>query len=823
MPLSKSTFQSLSTSLKAGKYNLLLGAGASRDSKNHNGHLPSGEEIRRHLCTIKGARSTSSLQRLYATLTPSEVAEHIVDRFLDCTPGPSVTKITRFLWRRIFTFNIDDALEHAYNSSPPLQTPVVFHYKDDYNELSNLTEVPIVHLHGWVRQRDAGFVFSRDEYVRQTESINPWMVVLTQFLPVEPFIILGASLDEVDLDYYLAHRTAVTSREDIGPSILVEPNPDPVTQTDCEKYNLLLYEGTAEQFLDDLLEHVPDRPTPIDLVPKKTRNILAPNISEIDALSFAADFELIPGIVLPSTTVSRFFYGQPPSWQDLAGNRDIGRPITTSILQAAEKHFKDPGKGPKIALIEDQTGVGKTTVVRRCIFELASRGINSFICTAVSRIEPVSSARVIDAIDGPIAFLVDDFADHVTAIRELSERLTKRDVLFLCAERNYRSQYVAQTLSGYDLELERFEGLQLREIDSERLLETYREHGLLGAPEARRNRQVFATSIKDDPIAIACCRILNDFRPMDQILASLTETISDEDLRRYLTSALACHCFRSGVRFSVLHSICSRASWARQISGSHEMPLYIHSRQDFDDFVVPENGTLASLVLRRISETDSGPLLSVFVDLANAIASRVNPQQIVKRAPEARIAARLFDYDQVVLPLLHDRAGLFYLETKYHWSWNSRYWTQVALMYLTKHYDRASTAEGAEALENACHHARHAASIEKHPVVLSTLGKVLLAQMNGTRSSLSAVFDEAFSALREAIELQRSWLRPSEHPFVSLFRGVREYTQMGGTISTHQLAVLREIRGEAIESFRGDGDVQNALEMLDRSFEPLRV
>ena len=340
MKFPENGFRLVSASLRAGHYNLLLGAGISRDSENKHGNLPSGEEIRKHLCNLKGAHSNSPLQRVYATLTPSEEREHIVERFLECRPGPSVNKLTRFLWHRIFTFNIDDALEHAYRTPNHLQTPSVFHFKDDYSEVTNLSHVPIIHLHGWVKQANKGFVFSRTEYVRQTVSINPWMVLLTQCLPVEPFIILGTSLDEADLDHYLAHRTTVTSREDRGPSILVEPNPDAVTEDDCKKYNLLLFEGTADQFFDALLDHIPDRPTPIELVSRKLRNLLPPNISSISALSFTSDFELVPGIATPDSSVSRFFYGQSPTWQDLTSNKDISRPTTVQVLDAIEGHFR---------------------------------------------------------------------------------------------------------------------------------------------------------------------------------------------------------------------------------------------------------------------------------------------------------------------------------------------------------------------------------------------------------------------------------------------------------------------------------------------------
>ena len=817
MRFPENVFASVSTSLRAGHYNLLLGAGVSRDSTNRHGNLPTGEGIRKHLCDLKGAHANSSLQRVFSTLIPSEIQEHVVDRFLGCTPGPSLNKLTGFLWHRIFTFNVDDALEHAYQRAECLQTPSIFHFKDDFVETTNLSQIPIVHLHGWTGMPDKGFVFSRDEYVRQTTTINPWMVLLTQLFPVEPFVILGTSLDEVDLDFYLAHRTAVTSREDRGPSILVEPNPDAITETDCKKYDLLLYKGTAEEFLDDLLKHVPNRPTPIELISRRTRNLLPSTISEIAALSFASDFELVPGVVLQDPSVSRFFYGQSPTWQDLASNKDVSRPPTTQILRSVDSHLNQHPQAPRILLVEDPTGAGKSTLIRRCAFELAATGLNVLLCSPTSRIEPVSSATIVNRIPGPLVIVVDDFADHVVAIREFAEHLVKPDVMFLCAERSYRQKYIAQALSGFPIEVEVVSGLRVGRVDAARLIERYREFGLLGAADALRNGARFADAIESDPIAIACCRILNYFRPLERIVGSLLDTTSEQALKRYLTSALAHHCFRGGVRLSVLSAISGRADWSRQITIHHELPLS-YNDEDHDAFVIPENTTLAPLILDRVSKTNKALLLSVFVDLANAIVSRVNSQEIKRRSPEARIAARLFDFDQIVFPFLGGHSTRLYLQTKRSWSWNSRYWSQVALMYLTRFYDSPSSEEGKIALENACSHARHARTIELHPVVLSTLGKVLFAQVVENGPAFVTLFDEAFSVLTKAIELQRNWMRPAGHPFVTLFRGTSDYIASGGKISSKQTSVLWELHRDAEVQFEGDIEVDEALVRFESCF-----
>lgn len=215
--LDDDTLNSLSFSLRAGHYSLLLGAGVSLDSKNHGGHnLPTGNEFRLELCKLKGAHESSSLQRVYSTLTDQEIDSHVIGRFRKCTPGLTNLRIPKFLWNRVFTFNIDDALETAYETSSSFQKPLLFHFNDDYVENRDCSKLPIIHLHGTVRQPDKGFVFSRSEYVRQIKSINPWMVVLTQFLPVEPFIIAGTSLDEIDLEFYLSHRSQQTTRKDRG-------------------------------------------------------------------------------------------------------------------------------------------------------------------------------------------------------------------------------------------------------------------------------------------------------------------------------------------------------------------------------------------------------------------------------------------------------------------------------------------------------------------------------------------------------------------------------------------------------------------------------
>lgn len=154
----------LFSALRAGQYNLLLGAGFSMDSTNAKGRLPSGNELLDELAVAtKGRRTT--LQRMYQMLKPPQVKECITDRFVDTVPGETAKLMSSFVWRRVFTWNVDDVLENVYKRDGALQRAVPKHFNDVYVDPSTLEEMLVIHLHGFVQQPERGYVFSREQYV----------------------------------------------------------------------------------------------------------------------------------------------------------------------------------------------------------------------------------------------------------------------------------------------------------------------------------------------------------------------------------------------------------------------------------------------------------------------------------------------------------------------------------------------------------------------------------------------------------------------------------------------------------------------------------
>ncbi|GEM_PF-1146543 len=796
----------IASSIRAGHYSLLLGAGASLDSKNlADQFLPTGNAFRRDLCAEKHVSLETPLQRVYGILSDDEVDRLVTARFQVSRTGRSVEKLTRFLWRRAFTFNIDNALELAYrNDLGSFQLPASFHFNDSFEDALEQSKLQIAHLHGWVENADKGYVFSRSEYVRQINSINPWMVNLAQFISVDPFIVAGTSLDEIDLEYYLSHRSPTSARSDRGPSILVEPNPDDITRRECDKFGLMLYEGTISDFLDYLDAEVPSRPLPIDLVSRTVRDLFPANVSERDVISFSADFELVPAHAHADAQSSRFFYGYPPTWDDLASSADVGRTLTADIIDTIEERIVAPPGAENVLLLLEKVGTGKTTVLRRVGFELATRGFHVLICSPLGRLELQSTARLIDSIRGKLVILVDNLADQVSAISDIIDLIKRTDLVFLCAERSYRASYVHRSLAGVGVV--ECDGLELTGLEIEQLITSYFDRGLLGATAALSERHRFKKALEGDSIALACCRILKDFRPLDRIVRSVLKDVDDKDKERYKVSALAQYCLRGGVRYEVLSSITGREGWDYQFSEAHPLPLtYAESARSF---IVPLSATMAARVLDFSTEEE---LLPIFVKLGKAIASRVNRAAIRSRVPEARLASRLFDYDQVVHGFLGDLADKFYAETRAEWQWNSRYWEQLALRNLSRYFADPAGDDGEDSLIRALQHARHAVSIEYHPLPLTTLSKVLFSQMRHEPALARKLFEEAFNGLVEALRMERRRSRITVHPFMTMFTGTRDYIAGGGRLSEHQVYALRGFADAAIGRFARDFDVQGAV------------
>lgn len=80
--------------------------------------------------------------------------------------------------------------------------------------------------------------------------------------------------------------------------------------------------------------------------------------------------------------------------------------------------------------------------------------------------------------------------------------------------------------------------------------------------------------------------------------------------------------------------------------------------------------------------------------------------------------------------------------------------------------------------------------------------------------SLTATYGEAFEKLGTAIELEKKWARMAVQPFVTLFRGSRQFLEHGGTLSGNQAEALRKLIKEANQKFPRDLEVKEVVVAL---------
>jgi hypothetical protein len=784
--------------LYAGGYNLLFGAGISLDSQNGYGSaLQGADALRKNLCALKGVPDSTSLSRVASLLTQDEIREQLIRPFRNCTPHPSLHPLVSYLWRRAFTLNIDDVIEALYGGTEVKQTYSSINYDDPFEPTPDRRMLQIIHLHGWVGKTESRFVFSRNEYAQVMRNLNPWMHLLSEILATEPFIIAGTSLDEPDLEYYLSFRNTATPRKDRGPSLLVEPYPSAVTYADCERHGLILVKATFKEFLEWLRREYPLPPTVSELLIPQTAKLFQDVVQPSEVLRFYVDFQPVTAAELPlPPEPSRFLYGREPSWEDINQHLDIERDDNKVISKAVDLAFADQTR-PALIVLSDDSGTGKTTTIKRVAHSAVLSGRVVLTVSTASRIDVKNAIRCLSQALSPILLIVDGLADHSDQIAEILEaKDIKIRLVVLASERNYRMNYVDVT-TGHLRRTDR-QSTFLTAAELQQLVERYRRYGLLAETTALQNPQLFSRQIKKDPIAITICRLLNDYRPLQSIIESLWQAATEADRMAYLCVALGHYCYAEGVDYSILQTAVGLTYPLADLFEANK-PLRIADNAAHEEYVVPLHSVIAERVLRHAAERSAVLLQTSFRQLATSLAPQVNRRSVMRRTPEARLAGRLFDADKVVRPLLGWAAERFYADVLDDWEWNSRYWEQRALLVLDSRP------------EDALSYARHAVTIERHPLPLTTLGKVLIAQMTVSGGTLSAYFSEAFSALSDAIANEAKFSRITIHPYFTLFAGVSRFLESGGALTNDQRTKIRVFLSTAEREFSHDAQLKGYL------------
>ena len=507
-------------------------------------------------------------------------------------------------------------------------------------------------------------------------------------------------------------------------------------------------------------------------------------LSRAERLKFSATFETVPKAAGPAVNPARFLLGAELSWDMLAAQADMARDIHPEIREIIADTLEQGEY--RLLLLMDQPGAGKTSFLKRLAYDFSQGSNPVFWYSGLGlELEPQDCAAIFDRFKTPVVVFVDNFADSLNSISLIMERINKRDILFVCTERDHRLAYIEGAFSGEEY-LQIKDVLKLRLAEAERLRKMHEEEGL--STIDKLPTRTYQAEVVGKAIAEANCRIQKRFYSIDRITRDLIRECDAAQHGAYLAVALARYCFSQGIRRSALAGTTGSDSIEFLLEDQAPLPI---KYSDFGrNFVVPKNSLIADRLLEESRRVDDGALLQGFKDLALSLAPRVNPAAIKRKTPEAQLLGGLMDFDRNVKRFIDNHAEEYYAALKASCGWNARYWEQLSLMKLDRFF---TSPEDLFLLEESIQNARSALSREMHPFSLATLAKVLFKAMEQRPDNRDALFQEAWDNILDADDREKKWPSRGATVFVICFAGVLKYLDMGGQLNGAQYERLREM------------------------------
>lgn len=805
--------QRVLSGIRAGRYSLLLGSGFSTVAKSTDGRmLPTGSGLAEELAKEFSLPTGHPLPRLWAALPSPEREKYLERRFkqTQISLGEPLP-IHRFVWRSVYTFNVDDVVEQIYKSPSSQQTLEVVTHKDSFSTPESLGNIRCIHLHGSVLQPDDGYVFSTADYGAATAKHSIWSTVLADELSTTPFLVIGCTLDEYDLEHHLARRGGIDSLREPIPSLFITPFPDSILEATARRFGLIVVKATASQFFEWAKAEAGRLPSPLELIcPAHTDTLYTTPPPPQDARIFHRQFLYVDTSALPAPVdYDNFLFGKEPTWKDIASNLDVIRKDVSRIMGAIQSHLNSQHQ-QYVTVIESPPGCGKSTVLLRVAVELSRLHVPVFYLQGLERLSPDAARSCISRLRNTPVLIIDSFADHADQVAQLAEVLERdgKSCLILGAERENVLARMRLSLALLKPTLSKLDPLS--QSESRELIQKMRSHGLLGKHARYTDEQLVGKAMGKD-LVVAMCEIAGDDRRFDEMVKSQWTEVTNRDAQSLLASVSLAHSCGFALKFAVAQR-CTTVPLGNLLKeiGSGSLRGLIFREGYGGEYLRTAHRVLAERLLAvALSPKD---LFDTYVNVAIGIAPYVSRESIRARKVEARLGARLLDYDISVFPVLKEKSVEFYQRIKTAWEWNSRYWEQLALLELhVGNYDKARA------------YAQHAVGIETHPLTHTTLGHILVkSAIESTSQDVARkLFLEGIEEFKRALSLARRYKVIHAHTHHAAIIGAIQFLKKWHfAIDRETASWINELLDEAKALFKDAFDWNSMSRQLERFLKP---
>ncbi len=776
--IAQEDWEALLEGLVRRQYHLLVGAGTNTDCIGGDGKpIPNANVLANELITDFGLETGEEevdLKRAYENIEDlcdqqgRNRTQYFKERFSNCQPSWQ-SSIFRIGWRRIWTLNVDDVLENAFDryvaqtgSQRKLNR---YSWNDLFAELGRESDdIQIVHLHGLADGTD-NLVFSIAEYLKTTITRHTWHPVFGDEYQGEPFIIVGAKIrDEIDL--HDAIKLGNKSRVLLGrPSIIVLKEITKLQRKEFQKYGLIPVKCDAKTFIERLIPDVTSLET------RLAGTVVPGSFSELpfQARVFLEQFKALRTNKEEQITPfgHDFYSGYEPIWADILNEYDVRFEAIDNVYEEIVSIMKSDAD-QKIYYFSGDPGSGKSAILFRIARDLIALGKDVFLFRGEER-PSINSVVWWLKYSTNTVLLFDNIADFLVEIGELCEvcRTEKVRLLIVATERIRREGAIVDELEYNYLEKYKKTTLgRLSDSDITKLIDKLGSQGRLGKLTRKfpgeqihyfrktSGRQLFAAMADLEGGQGFLRRIVQEYQ----------KDIKSEELRHVYSLV----CISHALGYALPIGIVSSATGMPADRIAHE----VTSGQLLRIVVLDSKGLKArhrviasNLIEKAFTNEERYELVK---SLAIHLSPHISTSAIQQKTLYYRIIKELMD-ERIILDWLEPvLAQKFYSDLLPYYDWDARYWEQRALAEANmNHLDPARSFAEIAVVRNC------------DTFTLNTLGTVLLktacsSDYSGAAGTMD-LYWEGVKNLRESLDVAKGRF---PHPYTTFFAHTLSYVRL---------------------------------------------
>lgn len=446
--------------LSRGKLIIFLGSGASFGSKNRAGiALPLGPKLAEELAEEASLPfDGESLDEVYAAakkIMGSRLNSFFENRLRYCTASEALETVAKYPWARIYTLNIDDALEDALKRKSK-QKIAVRGANDPIAEKDPFLDVvDVVKLNGSVDRFNDGLIFSPAEYAKATTRSLSWYEELGFDFVRYTFLFVGTKLNEPLMKYHIEQYKS-KSKETEGISYVLTPKASEIEKRALSEYKLEHISGTLDDLALWLNSALPTPPTPFEVakvnLPSYAAALTSDNPSQfldlLDSVEAVRKDLLVKSrkIFDKNETIKAFYKGFKPTWTDILDNI----PADLNALNSLIAKINLSTAGMLIPLI-GPAGSGKTTLLMQAALKLSANPDHHvyFLSQSIDKFREMLEALDATGLGKKVFLFTDKLDIHAVSLQQALGNKRLKNLIVVGSERvNIWNNRTKAKLSG---------------------------------------------------------------------------------------------------------------------------------------------------------------------------------------------------------------------------------------------------------------------------------------------------------------------------------------------------------------------------------------